>query len=149
LFGGGARFRSFLFIAWPWLAHRLLLRDAVGYRKDRAFPKVSHQGLRTGLRRDAFVQVQRDSTHSTLPNRSPVTSAGCRARGFYIYLGDSQSGTYSVTTDPPTTWSTMPPLPSRPALLNVLTGSVYLQYDAAHHILYSSNFQGGTWVVTQ
>jgi hypothetical protein len=28
---------------------------------------------------------------------------------------------------------------------NELTGSVYMQYDPKHHVLYSSNFEGGTW----
>jgi hypothetical protein len=50
---------------------------------------------------------------------------------------------YSATGGDWRNWSTLPP-PDGTA------GAPYLDYDASHHILYSSNFSGGFWrLVTQ
>jgi hypothetical protein len=64
-----------------------------------------------------------------------------------MYSSDQWSATYHVAslTDP-TKWSSFPP----PAALPKDQGAPFLDYDQAHHILYSSNFAGGVWrVVTQ
>jgi photosystem II stability/assembly factor-like uncharacterized protein len=62
-----------------------------------------------------------------------------------LYSGDANNRTYQSAPLPGgTEWSalTAPPLPE---IMNEITGAIYLEYDDAHHLLYSSNFGGGAW----
>ena len=59
--------------------------------------------------------------------------------GGRLYLGDMVGNDYEVADEAtPGTWKK---LPSPPAQL----GPANLEYDEKHHILYSTNFQGGFW----
>ena len=81
-------------------------------------------------------------TWSLLPG-SPNGSyeLGLAVGGGHVFMGDRNGLTYNVASDvKPTTWTA---LPKSPAGAN--EGAVFLEYDDAHHVLYSSNFEGGTW----
>jgi len=64
--------------------------------------------------------------------------------GGKLYLGDVVGGGVQVADESkPDTWTA---LPTPPAAYNGSTkGPIYLEYDEEHHILYSSNFEGGLW----
>jgi hypothetical protein len=66
-----------------------------------------------------------------------------------IYLGDYLNLTYTVASESaPTVWSTLAPPPGLPlpqSEAGVFQGAMYLDYDPAHHILYSNNFKAGVW----
>jgi hypothetical protein len=81
---------------------------------------------------------------------SLIPSSGGRSVGFvigggHLYSSDMWSPTYHVAKESdPTTWSVFP------APSGLTGGAPYLDYDPAHHVLYSSNFEAGLWrVVTQ
>ncbi len=59
-------------------------------------------------------------------------------------MGDVVGGGVQVADEAtPGTWTA---LPAPPAKFNgSILGPIYLEYDEVHHILYSSNFQGGIW----
>jgi hypothetical protein len=67
--------------------------------------------------------------------------------GGKLFTSDQWSSSYySASESDIKTWATIPP----PAALPSDQGAPYLDYDVAHHVLYSSNFAGGTWrLVTQ
>jgi hypothetical protein len=66
-----------------------------------------------------------------------------------IYLGDYLDVTYKLASESsPTVWSPMaapPGIPLPQSQAGVFQGSMYLDYDPAHHILYSNNFKAGVW----
>jgi hypothetical protein len=67
---------------------------------------------------------------------------GFAVAGGRIFLANGDDATqYSVTSDPPTTWS---PLPN-PPVADPKQGAAFLEYDVAHKVLYSSNFNNGVW----
>ena len=58
-----------------------------------------------------------------------------------IFLGDSRSNTYSMAyLSDLSKWQTLKAPPAPQGL-----GPSYLEYDEAHHLLYSSNFEGLAW----
>jgi len=64
--------------------------------------------------------------------------------GGRLYLGDVNGGGVQVANEAtPDQW-TMLPAPDAKYNANI-KGSVNLEYDEQHHILYSSNFEGGLW----
>jgi hypothetical protein len=94
---------------------------------------------------DGIVRSSDGLSWSLIPN------SGGRAVGFavgdtHLYSSDQWSGTYhSAKISDPTQWTTFPAPPSPGD-----QGAPYLAYDAAHHVLYSSNFNGGLWrIVTR
>jgi hypothetical protein len=96
-------------------------------------PSVSKGGLLSST----------DAKTWTLLPGSPSGSyeLGFAIGGGHIFLGDRNDGSYNMSTDvKPTTWTS---LPKSPAGAN--EGAVFLDYDDKHHVLYSSNFEGGTW----
>jgi hypothetical protein len=59
-----------------------------------------------------------------------------------LYLGDFNNKTYqSAAEASPGTWQMMP----TPAIPAQAQGPQSMEYDASHHVLYSSNFTGGLW----
>jgi len=92
------------------------------------------------------------STDKTATSWSLIPMSGGRTVGLVMgggsmYSSDQWSTSYRVAAESaPTTWTTFP----APAELPRDQGAPYLALDAAHHILYSSNFAGGLWrVVTK
>jgi hypothetical protein len=86
---------------------------------------------------------------------SLITNSGGSAVGFAmgdgnLYAADQWTVSYHTASESnPTTWSTMTAPPAQP-YQGYPQGGVYLDYDSAHHILYSSNWAGGAWrMVTQ
>jgi hypothetical protein len=82
-------------------------------------------------------------TWSLIPN-SGGRSVGLVFGSTNMYSSDQWSATYhTASLSAPTVWTTFapPPAPALPAD----QGAPYLAYDSTHHILYSSNFQGGLW----
>jgi len=62
--------------------------------------------------------------------------------GGNLFASDEWStGYYTASENDLTHWTTIAP----PAGLPSDQGAPYVDYDAAHHVLYSSNFAGGTW----
>lgn len=58
-----------------------------------------------------------------------------------IYSSDQWSSAYHVANDTdPTRWTVVSPPPSPGD-----QGAPYIDYDTAHHVLYSSNFASGVW----
>jgi len=71
-------------------------------------------------------------------------TVGFAMGGGHIYAADQWSTTYRfASASQPTTWSKIAP----PAALPSDQVAPYLAYDAAHHVLYSSNFAAGLWRV--
>lgn len=82
---------------------------------------------------------------SLLPGSPPGGELCVALGGGKIYMADFNSGTYhvAVESDAPQ-WSTFP----APFTVGAgKQGPIFLEYDEAHHILYSSNFTGGVWRV--
>jgi hypothetical protein len=80
-------------------------------------------------------------TWSFIPN-SGGRSVGLALGSGHVYTADQWSTNYHVATESDlTTWTVVPP----PAALPADQGAPYLAYDAAHHLLYSSNWAGGLW----
>jgi hypothetical protein len=66
---------------------------------------------------------------------------GFAIAGGHLYMGDRNGRSYAEASESDTTsWSD---LPDSPADTN--EGAVFMEYDDAHHLLYSSNFEGGLW----
>jgi photosystem II stability/assembly factor-like uncharacterized protein len=66
---------------------------------------------------------------------------GLAIGGGHVFIGDRNGLTYDMAPDVnPTTWTS---LTKSPATAN--EGAVFMEYDEAHHVLYSSNFEGGLW----
>jgi hypothetical protein len=62
-----------------------------------------------------------------------------------VYIADFNDGTYHVAAESNLSqWSNFP---SPFKVANGKQGPIYLSYDEAHKVLYSSNFTGGTWRV--
>jgi hypothetical protein len=77
-------------------------------------------------------------TWSVIPNINAVLVALVAGRG-HLYACDQWSDTFKTASfDDPTVWTTLPgpPIPS---------GCPFLDYDAAHGVLYASCFTGGLW----
>jgi hypothetical protein len=78
---------------------------------------------------------------------SLIPSSGGRTVGFamgggHLYAADQWSLNYRTASDAdPTKWSPLPIPSGLPSSL----GAPFLAYDAAHHLLYSSNWAGGLW----
>jgi len=85
-----------------------------------------------------------DGEHWTLiPNSGGSTVALLHANG-HFYAADQWSATYRIAPDTDATmWSALP----APAGLPKDQGTGALQYDVAHHLLYSANLAGGLWRV--
>jgi hypothetical protein len=82
-------------------------------------------------------------TWSLIPNSGGRT-VGFAMGGGKLFSSDQWSNSYHVASETdPTTWTKLPPPPA----LDPTQGAPFLAYDAAHHILYSSNFAGGLWRV--
>jgi hypothetical protein len=66
---------------------------------------------------------------------------GLAVGGGHVFMGDRNGLTYNMASDVnPTAWKA---LSKSPAAAN--QGAVFMEYDDAHHVLYSSNFEGGLW----
>jgi photosystem II stability/assembly factor-like uncharacterized protein len=83
---------------------------------------------------------------------SLIPNSGGRSVGFVIgdgklYSSDQWSASYHVADEADgTNWTEFPAPPDLP----MDKGAPFLDYDPAHHILFSSNYGGGAWrVVTQ
>jgi hypothetical protein len=80
---------------------------------------------------------------------SLIPNSGGQSVGFVIgdgkmYTSNEWSATYNVADETnPMVWTSFPPADGLPKD----QGAPYLEYDSVHHILYSSNFQGGAWRV--
>jgi hypothetical protein len=80
---------------------------------------------------------------------SLIPSSGGRAVGFAmgggrLFNSDQWSTTYRTASESDLTkWTTIPPSPAMVAG----QGAPFIDYDAVHHVLYSSTFAGGTWRV--
>jgi photosystem II stability/assembly factor-like uncharacterized protein len=76
-----------------------------------------------------------------------IPDSGGQRVGFVIgggkmYSSNEWAASYHVSDETDgDTWTEIPP----PADLPKDQGAPFLDYDAAHHILYSSNFEGGAW----
>jgi hypothetical protein len=87
-----------------------------------------------------------DGTSWSVVSKSPkgAYNLGFTRGDGHLYLSDRTGSTYYVASDAdPATWSKLP-YPAELATLNG-QGGVFLDYDAVHHILYSSNFEGGAF----
>jgi hypothetical protein len=83
-----------------------------------------------------------------LANSGGASILGLTVGGGRLYAGNRDAMTYAVADLSNTTsWSTMAPPDKLAAIQGTGEGAVYLEYDEAHHILYSSNFEGGLWRV--
>jgi len=79
-------------------------------------------------------------TWSLLPN-SGGRSVGLTSCNGQLYSSDQWSGGYHTASDSdPSKWSTVPPPPAPGN-----QGAPFVDCDAPHHLLYSSNFAGGLW----
>jgi hypothetical protein len=64
--------------------------------------------------------------------------------GGRLYLDDVVGGGVQVADEAkPDTWTTLPTQAAE--FEGSIKGPIYLEYDERHHILYSSNFEGGIW----
>jgi hypothetical protein len=82
---------------------------------------------------------------SLIPN-SGGSTVGLVIGDGYLFASDQWTANYRKAPVADTTqWQTIPP----PAGLPPNQGAPYLDYDSAHHILYSSNFMGGFWRVVK
>lgn len=78
---------------------------------------------------------------------SLIPNSGGRKVGFAIgggklFASDQWSASYHVADEADATkWTEIAPAPDLPKE----QGAPFLDYDAAHHILYSSNYAGGAW----
>ena len=71
----------------------------------------------------------------------PGRKVGFAIGNGHLYTSDQWSGSYETAAESdPTKWTALP-TPPPPGD----KGAPYLAYDAAHHLLYSSNFAGGAW----
>jgi len=78
---------------------------------------------------------------SLIPNFHHRTVGLVMVGGTLFASDEWSTGYYTASENDLTSWTTIPP----PAGLASDQGAPYVDYDAAHHILYSSNFAGGTW----
>jgi len=79
-------------------------------------------------------------TWSLIPN-SGWQTVGLAACNGQLYSSNQWSSDYHTASDTDTTkWTKMPPPPAPGN-----QGAPFLDCDAAHHLLYSSNFVGGLW----
>jgi len=77
---------------------------------------------------------------SLIPN-SGGRSVGFAACNGQLYSSDQWSGGYHTASDADTTkWTVVPPPPAPGN-----QGAPFVDCDAPHHLLYSSNFAGGLW----
>lgn len=77
-----------------------------------------------------------------LPNSGGRTVGLVLGEGGRVYSADQWAPNYHVAFENDlSTWQSVP----SPAGLPSDKGALYLAYDAAHHVLYSSNFEGGFW----
>jgi hypothetical protein len=79
-------------------------------------------------------------TWTTVPGFSHSTVGFAMGNG-NLFASDQWSSGYYSAAEGSQTWATIPPASALPAT----QGAPYLDYDAVHHVLYSSNFAGGTW----
>jgi hypothetical protein len=78
---------------------------------------------------------------SLIPN-SGGRSVGFAIGGGRMYSSDEWSTSYHTASESdPTKWTSIP----APAAMPAGQGAPFIDYDAAHHVLYSSNFAGGLW----
>jgi len=113
-------------------AHRPLARHTDG---NYYLPGFNHNGLLQSTDGIAWTFTPIDEISYTL---------GFAIGDGNFYVGDGNGANYKVAAASDLTkWSNYPPAPA-------MHGSSYLEYDEAHHILYSSNFEGGLWrIVTR
>ena len=65
--------------------------------------------------------------------------------GGHLFAANQWSMDYSMASEASNKlWSSITP-PNAPPYLGFVEGGVYLSYDAVHHVLYSSNWNGGAW----
>jgi hypothetical protein len=112
--------------------HRPLTRSASGIYYLPGF------GNKNGL-----LKSSDGKAWSYIPNSpSGGYELGLAVGGGNIYLGDFNSNDYQVAAEAnPSSWSVFP----APPVANGKQGPMALEYDEAHHILYSSNRAGGLW----
>jgi hypothetical protein len=78
-------------------------------------------------------------TWSLIPN-SGGRSVGFAMGNGHLYSADQWTTNYHAALETaPTVWTSLP----TPAAVPSTLGAPYLAYDAAHHLLYSSNWTGG------
>jgi hypothetical protein len=113
--------------------HRPLSKSAGGYYYLPAFNKSGLLRSTDGLAWSVVPGVP-----SNLGTELCVTAGAGN-----VYVGDFQSGNYYVAPESDLThWSQLPtPYP----VTQSAQGPIFLEYDEAHHVLYSSDFTGGTW----
>jgi hypothetical protein len=111
--------------------HRTFVPSPNGYYY---LPSVSRGGL---LR-------SKDALSWELLPASPQGAELCVTYGGgNLYMADFQGGDYHVAPESDLTkWTT---IPAPFQVTGSKQGAIYLEYDEAHHILYSSNFTGGLW----
>jgi photosystem II stability/assembly factor-like uncharacterized protein len=69
-------------------------------------------------------------------------SVGFAMGGGKLFTSDEWSTTYRVADESdPTKWTVIPPAPAMASG----QGAPFIDYDAAHHVLYASTFAGGLW----
>jgi hypothetical protein len=92
---------------------------------------------------EGIVRSTDGRTWSFIPN-SNGRFVGFAAGDGRLFAADQWSTSYVTASDrDPTHWTRIPP----PADLPADQGAPYLDYDTAHHILYSSNYAAGLWRV--
>jgi hypothetical protein len=80
------------------------------------------------------------------PHSSTNGGAIAYSRDGRIFLSDRDSMTVRVASlSALTQWSALPAADGLAAIDGNGEGGVFLEYDDAHHVLYSSNFAGGLW----
>jgi hypothetical protein len=99
---------------------------------DGTYYLASGQGL---------VESQNGTSWSQVPNFTSRVVGLAMGNGT-LYAADQWSTSYySAATSNIGKVTTIPP----PAALPSGYGAPYLDYDSAHHVLYSSNYAAGTW----
>jgi hypothetical protein len=87
-------------------------------------------------------------TWSVVPNspHSSTMGGGIAFGDGHIFLSDRDSMTWrKASLADLSQWSTLPAAAGLTAIMGNGEGGVFLEYDEAHHVLYSSNFEGGLW----
>jgi hypothetical protein len=84
-------------------------------------------------------------TWTLIPNFAKST-VGFATGGGELFASDQWStGYYTASGTSSSAWTTLAPPPSLPSG----TGAPFIDYDSSHHVLYSSNFDGGLWRVVR
>jgi hypothetical protein len=105
-----------------------------------------------GYKQDGFggglLQSSDGLAWKELPNtpHSSTNGGAIAFGGGRIFLSDRDSMTVRVASlSDLTRWSMLPPADGLVSIKGNGEGGVFLEYDEAHQVLYSSNFEGGLW----